>query len=113
MQLPTQGIPTLENSGMFTRTLHAWKLEDLAKISELESTIARNNLEKIKTTIEAMTVMATFGERVKASMENIQLQQRMGRATVQAEEAKARIMETEAKKEEFDFHHYVRKTNED
>ena len=106
-------IPTLKNTDFISRVFHSWKLEDLARIAELEGRIAENNLMKMKCTMQAMTEMATFGERIKAEMESVELGQRMLRAQVREQEAKAKILETESKKEEFDFFEYMKRAKDE
>lgn len=112
--LPSQNIPQLKSNDILTRVFHTWKLNDLAKISKMECEISQNNLDKLRANADAIIIVTTLGDRIKAEMETVELTQRNLRALVRQEEAKAGIIENEAKKEEFDFFQYMKSVkNED
>ena len=111
--LPSQNIPQLKNSNFVSRKFHLGKLEDLTRIAELEGKISTSNLGKFKANMEAIMELATFGDRLKANMESVELEQRTKRAIARQEEAKAKIIETEAKKEEFDFFQYMKRVKDE
>ena len=92
-QLPA---PIDPDSGIIRRKLHKWKLKDLSDISSLEASISAAGSEKVRSTLDGIMQVLTFGNDFQLRIKEIEHKTAMLNLSEKMLAAKVSLIQAEA-----------------